>query len=920
MIDLHDELVTALAGRYEIERELGHGGMAVVYLAHDPKNGRRVALKVLRPELANSIATERFLQEIAIAAPLVHPNIVPLHDSGEASGFLYYTMPFVEGETLRQRLERDVQLPIDEALAIARQIAAALDYAHAKGTIHRDIKPDNILLLGNHVLVADFGLARAITRSASKPLTTQGIVVGTPAYMSPEQCQPGDKVNPPTDIYSLGCVVFEMIAGVPPFRGATSDVLISHHLLTAPPSLCGERRSCPPALDAVVWRALAKAPADRYRSAGEFAAALDRAVEGATLTPAASRAGVATTATPRPLLRRKWVQAATAALLLIAVAFLINRTIGGPAIRLGERDWLLVADFEGPKEDPTVSIAVRELVTAELNQSRFLRTVTRQQLNSVMRLAGVAETTHVDAELARQLAYRSAVRAIVVGSIQRLGEGRYSVALHVVSAEDGRNVYSAATTSMEAGLVPAIGELARDVRQRLGERRKAIEATLPLLEAATPSFAAYQKYVEGLARARRGDVAAGNGLLHEALDLDPQFASAWAAIGVHFLGMRNLDSAQFAFARALQIPGRLTQAQTYRLKGDVAYSIDYDIPAAVRWYDLYLAEYPQAIGGRNNRALYVSAIGRYEDAVSDLRAAVALSPFGPANVQTTLFNLSAMLVALEHLDEAERVIGDLTPPFKAGAALLVSVARASWPQVRVIADSLTSAPKAPALLRLLGTTARASALAASGSVPSAAGVFRQARDSASGATARWYDRAELLLSIANGVTTSGMTLVSTSDSSSGQSVTIALRAAAAGDTALARRYLVRIDSANAHERALLGNGPALVRGWIAARGGRWADVTAALARPALAGEHDATLLDRVSSVEMRWLVANAYASQGKLDSAVLHMRKAVSAERVPAGHLVLRGLVMPSAQQRITTWSKQLAAARDPLAHPVASR
>ena len=333
MIDLHDELVTALAGRYEIERELGHGGMAVVYLAHDPKNGRRVALKVLRPELANSIATERFLQEIAIAAPLVHPNIVPVHDSGEASGFLYYTMPFVEGETLRQRLERDVQLPIDEALVIARQVAAALDYAHGKGAVHRDIKPDNILLLlGDHVLVSDFGLARAITRSASKPLTTQGIVVGTPLYMSPEQCSPGGKLSLQSDIYSLACVVFEMIAGVPPFRGATVDVLMSHHQLSAVPSLCEERTACPEALDAIVRRALAKIPADRYRSAGDFVRAMDAAMAAASVprqltaqTVAVPDSQVATSDSRKARLFTPWRVAA--AFLLVAAVVLVWRNV-----------------------------------------------------------------------------------------------------------------------------------------------------------------------------------------------------------------------------------------------------------------------------------------------------------------------------------------------------------------------------------------------------------------------------------------------------------------------------------------------------------------------------------------------------------------------------------------------------------------
>jgi tetratricopeptide (TPR) repeat protein len=277
-MDLNGELVTALAkgGRYRIERELGHGGMAIVYLARDVRHDRFVALKVLHPHLATALGTERFLREIAIAASLVHPNILALYDSGEASGFLYYVMPYVEGLTLRQRLDRELQLPIEEALSIARQIAAALDHAHAHGVVHRDIKPENVLLLGDQVLVADFGLARAITSAASTPLTSN-LVVGTPAYMSPEQCTPGRAVDARSDIYSLGCLVFEMIAGVTPFRGATAQVMISHHLTSEPPSVCAERHSCPPGVEESVRRALAKAPADRFRSAGEFVRAMTAA-------------------------------------------------------------------------------------------------------------------------------------------------------------------------------------------------------------------------------------------------------------------------------------------------------------------------------------------------------------------------------------------------------------------------------------------------------------------------------------------------------------------------------------------------------------------------------------------------------------------------------------------------------------------
>jgi tetratricopeptide (TPR) repeat protein len=273
-MDLDDEITKALAGRYDIERRLGQGGMATVFLALDVRHRRHVAVKVLRPELTSVIGATRFLREIAIVAPLMHPNILALHDSGEADGFLYFVMPYVEGPTLRERLKREVQLPIDEAVSIARQVASALDYAHAHDVIHRDIKPDNILLLGDHVLVADFGLAKALSFATPHSLTESGIVVGTPFYMSPEQCNAGRVLDARSDIYSLACTVFEMIAGVPPFRGATPQSTISHHLTSKPPSLLSERKSCPPGIDEAVQRALAKVPADRFRTAGEFVQAL----------------------------------------------------------------------------------------------------------------------------------------------------------------------------------------------------------------------------------------------------------------------------------------------------------------------------------------------------------------------------------------------------------------------------------------------------------------------------------------------------------------------------------------------------------------------------------------------------------------------------------------------------------------------
>ena len=281
-MDVDETFAAAIASRYRIERKLGEGGMAIVYLARDTRHGRQVALKVLRPELATTLGAERFLREITIAARLVHPNILPLHDSGEAAGHLYYVMPYVEGATLRQRLDREKQLPLADVADITSQIAAALDHAHARGVVHRDVKPDNVLLVDGRVLVADFGLARALTSAVSTPLTRTGTVVGTPAYMSPEQCAPGEAVDARSDVYALACMTFEMIAGVTPFRGATAQAMMAHQISGDPPSVCAERERCPKAVDEVLKRGLAKSPADRYQRAGELAVGVREAVAGVT--------------------------------------------------------------------------------------------------------------------------------------------------------------------------------------------------------------------------------------------------------------------------------------------------------------------------------------------------------------------------------------------------------------------------------------------------------------------------------------------------------------------------------------------------------------------------------------------------------------------------------------------------------------
>ncbi len=324
MTEILERLNESLAGRYRVERELGEGGMATVYLAEDLRHRRQVAIKVLKPELAATLGPDRFLREIEISAKLDHPHILPLYDSGDAGGLLFYVMPFVEGESLRDRLERERQLPLEEALKIAREVADALSYAHSRDVVHRDIKPANILLAGGHARVADFGIARAISEAGGGRLTRTGLAVGTLAYMSPEQAAGSEDVDGRSDLYSLGCVLFEMLAGVPPFSGPPES-LVNQHLTADPQPITNLRPAVPAEVAGALMRALAKTPADRFSPAAQFAEALR--------LPAAT-APAATPLAPAGALRSDPLRAAgvfgLASLLLLALVYLLVLQLGLP--------------------------------------------------------------------------------------------------------------------------------------------------------------------------------------------------------------------------------------------------------------------------------------------------------------------------------------------------------------------------------------------------------------------------------------------------------------------------------------------------------------------------------------------------------------------------------------------------------------
>jgi len=379
-----ERLAAALADRYRIERELGQGGMATVYLAQDLRHDRRVALKVLRPELSAILGAERFLAEIKTTANLQHPHILSLFDSGEAEGLVYYVMPYVEGESLRDRLTRERQLPVDEAVRIAREVADALEYAHRHGVIHRDIKPENILLHGGHAQVADFGIALAASRSeGGTRMTETGMSLGTPHYMSPEQAMGEREITAKSDVYALGCVTYEMLTGEPPFTGPTAQAIIARVMTEEPRSLTLQRKTIPPHVEAAVVMALAKLPADRFANAAAFGEALERP-GAATIAAMAARpggaAGRAATSRERTLALLPWGVAA------VALLGAVWGWLGRPP--LPSTSWQYITFGEGPRPAVTApSLALSpdgaSLVIKDDIQNGRLWIKRRGELNAV---------------------------------------------------------------------------------------------------------------------------------------------------------------------------------------------------------------------------------------------------------------------------------------------------------------------------------------------------------------------------------------------------------------------------------------------------------------------------------------------------------------------------------------------------------
>jgi len=414
MADQLERVSAALGASYRIEREVGMGGMATVYLAQDLKHDRKVALKVLRPELTAAMGTDRFPREIHIIAQLQHPHIVPLYDSGEIGGFLFYVMPFVEGESLRARLARTGQLGVQETVRLLHEIADALAYAHARGIVHRDIKPDNVMLSGRHAAVTDFGVAKAVSASAGDKLTTVGIAVGTPQYMSPEQAMAEPVIDHRADIYALGVLGYEMLTGRPAFDAVTAQGMLSAHVLEQPKDIRERRAEVPPLLAEALLKCLAKNPADRWQSADELLAQLEviATTPSGGITPTTTRPITGTAVRPARRVPR-WVELVLV-LVLLGIGLTVWAVVGGGKHRIERIGVLPIEDISG--QDGVFVDAMHDALTNALSRIGAVGVAPRSAILSYKR------TPKTTRDIAKELKLDAVVETTVFrsGNVMRV--------------------------------------------------------------------------------------------------------------------------------------------------------------------------------------------------------------------------------------------------------------------------------------------------------------------------------------------------------------------------------------------------------------------------------------------------------------------------------------------------------------------
>ncbi len=519
-----ERLRESLADRYRLERELGQGGMATVYLAEDLKHHRKVAVKVLRPELAAALGPERFLREIETTANLRHPHILPLYDSGEARDtgdpmgrpFLFYVMPYVEGESLRDRLNREKQLPIVDALQIAREVADALSYAHGRQIVHRDIKPENILLESGHAVVADFGIAKAVRVAGGETLTQTGVLIGTPTYMSPEQAGGEQDLDGRSDLYALACVLYEMLAGQPPFTGTPVN-LVRQHLLVDPPPVTNYRPAVPAAVAAALHRALAKSPADRFNPVAQFSEALQQVSTSGSATPGAAAPAVAA-AGAAPGSRRPWM---IAAVIVVGVLMLLWRGRSAGPAQAASVAVLPFVDLSPDRSNAYLGDGVAETLINALANAPGLSVAARTS----------AFSFRDRAEDVREIGKQLGVATVLEGSVQKAGD-RLRVTAQLIKTSDGLHLWSQSFDRSANDIFAVQDEVARAVVTAL-QGELIAKADSNAVSGGTRSPVAYDAYLLGRFywnKRTAADLVRAAEYFKQALRTDSAYAQAWTGL------------------------------------------------------------------------------------------------------------------------------------------------------------------------------------------------------------------------------------------------------------------------------------------------------------------------------------------------------------------------------------------------------
>jgi serine/threonine-protein kinase len=543
MTDLLDRLSAALADRYRVEHELGRGGMATVYLAHDPKHDRKVAVKVLDPDLAVVVGATRFLHEIKVTANLHHPHILPLHDSGEADGLLYYVMPYVKGESLRDRLDREGRLPVDEAITIARKVAAALDAAHREGIVHRDIKPENILLSAGEPIVADFGIARAVSVPNEAKVTRAGMAVGTPAYMSPEQAA-AQEVDQRADVYALGAVLYEMLTGTPPYDGVTFEEIAAKRMFDPIPSARRVRAEVPLGVDRATSKALATSPGDRFASAIAFADAL--------WTGSGEGGRAAGVAAPRRSLRR--VGAALVVAVVAALTWTIVTRDGSVPARASAHVAVLPFTVRGGADVAYLGEGMVSLLSTKLDGAGTWHAVDPR---AVFAAVDPSEGAVAQPAAGQALARTLDAELFVLGDIVEVGATvRLDAALYEAAGEPS----PVAQASVEGAADDVLVLVDRLAAQLLVQSPGASGERLTRIAAVTTSsLPALKAYLRGTQLMWSGRFAEAGDALQEAVREDSTFALAWYQLSVAADWMLRADIASEASEQAVRFADRLAE-------------------------------------------------------------------------------------------------------------------------------------------------------------------------------------------------------------------------------------------------------------------------------------------------------------------------------------------------------------------------